>query len=210
MASPLLLLLALSWLVHAARDLGADPASDVLISFGYIAVAAVLAGKIADRIGLPKLVGALVVGLVAGPSGLGLVTEQAASALGVPGDTAIAIVVLGVGCQVNVARVRSSSPLVRAIVLCAVDSVGAMAGVLVARFSRLSGRGSAAFAVLVCVVVAVLGARVRPAPVIVMAAAGVWLAGYASASAHALAEQIARVRLPLMLVWGALAGARLG
>ena len=55
----MLLLLALSWLTHAARDLGADPAADVLLGFGYVALASVLAGQIVDRIGLPKLVGYL-------------------------------------------------------------------------------------------------------------------------------------------------------
>lgn len=210
MAGPLLLLLALSWLMHAARDLGADPGSDVLLGFGYLVLASVLAGKIAERVGVPRLVGYLFVGLVAGPVGLGLVTEQTASSLGLAGDTAIGMIALGVGCQANAVHVRTISPMVRTIVLCAVLSLGAVAGMLISGFSRFARRGAAAFAVVVCVAVAVLGARVHPAPLVVMLAAGVWLASFAPASARTLAEQIALVRLPLALVWCALAGARLG
>ncbi len=204
------LLLALGWVVHAAHALGTDPAADVLLAFGYLALASVVAGQLAERLGLPKLVGYLVIGVVAGPCGLRLVSEPAASSLGLAGDTALGMLALGAGCRANVSRARTMSRPARAIAVGAVVALGAAVGVLVAAFTRCAPRGAAAFAVVVCVAVAALGARLQPAPPIVMLAAGVWLAGCASASARALADQIARVRLPLVLVWCSLAGARLG
>jgi hypothetical protein len=63
--NPALLLLALGWLTRAVRALGTDPGSDALVCLGYLALTAVLAGRIAERIGIPKLVGYLVLGLVA-------------------------------------------------------------------------------------------------------------------------------------------------
>ena len=69
---PLVLLLALSWLMHAATALGGDPAAHALLGVGYLALASVLAGTIADRLGLPKLAGYLLVGFIAGPVGFAL------------------------------------------------------------------------------------------------------------------------------------------
>ncbi len=206
---PLVLLLALSWLMHAARDLGGENGSDTLLVLGYLVVASVLAGRIAERVGLPRAVGYVLVGLVAGPFGLGGVTEQSASSLGLISDTAIGMLALGVGCRTNVSYLRRLSPLIRAIVLSVMLSLGAIAGMLISRFSRFARRGAVAFAVVLCVAVAVLGARWHPAALIVMLSAGVWLASFAPPSARALAEQIARVQLPLALVWCALASARL-
>ncbi len=204
------LLLALSWLMHAVRALGADPGSGALVALGYLVVASGLAGKVAERVRIPKLVGYLMFGVVAGPLGLGLVTEQEASALRLVADTAFGMIAIGIGCQANVARVRTIPPPLRAIVLCAVFLFGALAGMLISGFSRCAGRGAAAFAAVMCVAIALLAARIELLTPVVMVASGLWLASFAPASADTLGEQIAHVRLPLALVGCAVAGARLG
>lgn len=207
MGRRVLLLVALAGLMHAARVLGRDDGPDVLLALGYLSLASVLAGQIAGRSVLAKAAAALLVGFVAGPCGLGLISERAARPLALVGDVAFGIVALGLGSRLEAARVRAMPLPVRTVVLCAVTALGTLVGPLIAAFSRVAPRGTAAFAIAVSGAAAVVAARVHPASVIVMLAGGAWLAAFASASAHALADQIARVRIPLVVWSCALAGA---
>ena len=317
MVVPVLLLLALGGLMQAGRSFGTDLSAGTLVSFGYLMLSAFFAGKIADRIGLPKLTGYLVVGVVTGPFVLALVGEHATATLKVVSDTAICLIALTAGGELNIQRVRplfrtlramtafavigamvllsaalfvikplipfldrmpvtsalavacvigvalsaqspavvmallaetrADGPLSRVIlgsvivadlvviVMYAVAATLASAvlggglnvtdtaiavswelfgsigfgfamGILLATFLRFSPRSGPLFATLLCVVVAEIGARVHLDPLIVMLAAGIWLENFSRVTAHALLQEIEGARLPLFLVFFALAG----
>ena len=124
MVVPVLLLLALGGLMEAGRSFGSDASSGTLMSFGYLMLSSFFAGKIADRIGLPKLTGYLIVGVIAGPFVLELVGEHAISSLKFVSDTAICLIALTAGGELNIQRVRPLLRTLRAMTVFAV--IGAM------------------------------------------------------------------------------------
>ncbi len=65
------------------------------------------------------------------------------------------------------------------------------------------------FAVLVCVVVAEIGARIHLDPLIVLLAAGIWLRNFSRADATLLFRDFESAQLPVFLVFFALAGSKL-
>lgn len=132
MIIPILLLLALTGLVQAGRSFGSDDSAGTLMSFGYLMLASYFTGKIADRIGLPKLTGYLIVGVIAGPFVGDLVGEHAISSLKFVSDTAICLIALTAGSELNFRRIRPLLRTLRAMTLFAV--VGAMIALAIALF----------------------------------------------------------------------------
>lgn len=86
---------------------------------------------------------------------------------------------------------------------------GAAVGALLGAFLRGVGSGAAMFAVLLCVVVAEIGARIHLDPLVVMLAAGIYLQNFSRADAGALLHGFESAQLPVFLVFFALAGAKL-
>jgi Kef-type K+ transport system membrane component KefB len=121
---PILLLLALGGLMQVARSFGAEPSAATLMAAGFLMLASFFAGKIAGRLGLPRLTGYLLVGITTGPFVLDLVTAQTSAALKLVSDTAICIIALTAGCELNLQRIRPVAPILRAMTVYAV--VGAM------------------------------------------------------------------------------------
>ena len=313
----LLILAALGGLMHAARSFGADPNSGTLLAFGYFMLASFFTGKIASKIGLPKLTGYLLVGVICGPYVLDLVRAQTAAHLQVVSDSAICLIALTAGSELSFARLRPIMPVLRAMTLYAVVGAAAVLaavlfamhawipfladlpadqalavsavigvalsaqspavviallaetradgpvsrvilgsvvladlvvitmyaiaatvatsalgggldvtdtalavswqlfgsiafgiamGMTIGGYLRWVQRNGVLFAVLCCVVVAEIGPRARLDPLIVMLAAGIWLENASRASAHDLLREIESGRLPLFLVFFALAG----
>lgn len=316
----LLILLALGGLMHAARSFGGNPGAGTLMGFGFLMLASYFTGKIATKLRLPKLTGYLLVGVIAGPYVLGLVDAPTTKALKVVSDSAICLIALTAGSELNYARMRPSMPVLRAITMfavvgamlvlggvlfaihpwipflakmsteealavCAVIGValsaqspavviallaetradgplsrvilgsvivadlvvitmyalaatfatsviggsidvtdtalsvawelfgsigfGIAMGLAIGGFLRGVKRGAVLFAVMICVVVAEIGARARLDPLIVMLAAGIWLENISKADAHELFHEIESARLPLFLVFFALAGSHI-
>ena len=76
---PLLLLIAVGGLMHAARSFSTDASlAGTELAFGYLLLAAYFTGKIVNRFGLPKLTGYLAAGVISGQFVMGLVTKDMA------------------------------------------------------------------------------------------------------------------------------------
>ena len=86
---------------------------------------------------------------------------------------------------------------------------GVAVGIIIALFLRYVSRGSALFALMVCVVVAEIGGRFHLDPLVVMLAAGVWLENFSRVDAGKLLRGFEAAELPVFLVFFALAGSRL-
>ena len=121
----LLLLLAVGGLMQAASSYIVGPTSaTVQLAFGYLLLVAMFTGRIANRIGLPKLTGYIIAGVVSGPWILGLVTHDMTKSLSIVSGTATAVIALEAGSELQLESVRRVARTLRAITLFAV--VGAM------------------------------------------------------------------------------------
>lgn len=110
---PLLVLLALGGLMHAARSFagGAHPGGAEL-AFGFLLLAAYFTARLVTRFGLPRLTGYIAAGIIAGPHVLGLVDQPMTAQLGLVGGCATAIIALNAGAELNLRAVR---PLLRVV-----------------------------------------------------------------------------------------------
>ncbi|HTJ47488.1 MAG TPA: cation:proton antiporter [Kofleriaceae bacterium] len=84
-------------------------------------------------------------------------------------------------------------------------AIGAVLGV----FLQAVKRGGSLFAVMVCLVVAEIGARIHLDPLITMIAAGVWLENFSKADSSKLLHDFESAQLPVFLVFFALAGSHI-
>ncbi len=174
MMVPLLLLLALAGLMQAAQTFTTRATSSgTALAFGFLLLAAYFTAKVVSRIGLPKLTGYILAGIVAGPFVLGLVSVQMTSSLKVVSGAATAIIALEAGAELNARTVRALLPTLRAISLLAV--VGAMVALAAALFlmrpwlPMLDGLSTGA-ALAVCFVIGVAMSAQSPAVVMALLA----------------------------------------
>lgn len=111
-----LLVLALTGLMQAARSFDTSGANGgTELAFGFLLLAAFFAARIGARIGLPKLTGYLVLGIVAGPYVLDLVSTQQTVSLGIVNGVATCILGLSAGGELDLKRVKPLLKTLRAI-----------------------------------------------------------------------------------------------
>jgi Kef-type K+ transport system membrane component KefB len=318
---PLLLLLAIGGLMQAARSFTTSMGTaGTELAFGFLLLTAYFAARVVSQLGLPKLTGYLLVGVITGPYVLDLVTRDMTSSLAIVNGSATCILGLVAGSELNLRRVRPVMPTLRwltvyavlgeivalagvlflmrpmlpmfrdatpshAIAICVVVAValtpqspavvmallaemradgplsqimlasvvisdlvvvlcysivaavvgamigadvdvvetslsivwellgsiafGVAVGMLIGQFLRSVKKGATLFALLVCVVVAEIGARVHLDPLVVMLAAGIWLQNFARCDASTLLHGFESAQLPVFLVWFALSGTKL-
>ncbi len=317
---PLLLLLSVAGLMQAASTFDSSSAGGTELAFGFLLLSAYFAGKLVSRLGLPRLTGYLLAGVLAGPAVLGLVTPDMAGSLKIVNSVASCILGLTAGAELNLKKVRPLAGTLRGLMIFSVlggivvlsgvlflirpllpmfdamtfvqslsvcvllavalipqspavvmavlsetkadgplsqtmlasvvvadlfvivlyaiasavagvfvgggvdvvDTVahvawellgsmvfGVLIGVLIGAFVRAVKEGGAMFALMICVVVAEVGSRVRLDPLVVMLAAGIWLENFSRADTHSLLAKFESAQLPVFLVWFALAGLKL-
>ncbi len=319
---PLLLLLAVGGMMHAARSFTTDTTvAGTELAFGFLLLASYFTAKIVNRVGLPKLTGYIMAGVVAGPYVLGFVTKDMGVSLKVVSTTATAILALEAGSELEIKRIkpilktlrgitlyavigsmfaiggalflmrpllpnifssldttqsavvcicigvalsaqspavvmamlaetRAEGPLSRtmlasvvvadltvitlfSVVLAVTGAViggtidvagtalavawellgslvfGLLLGMLIGQYLLSVKKGASLFALMVCVIVAEIGARMHLDPLIVMLAAGIWLRNWSRADASDLLHNFQAAQLPVFLVFFALAGSKL-
>lgn len=168
---PLLILLALGGLMQAARSFATGGGTGATeLAFGFLLLAAYFMARLAGRIGLPRLTGYLLAGVLAGPFVLDLVTHEMADSLAIVNGVATCILGLTAGAELNLERVKPVMATLRALtILSVLGVVVALAGVLylirpmLPMFAQLSLTESIA----VCAVLAV--ALTPQSPAVVMA-----------------------------------------
>ena len=127
----LLTLLGFTLLVRAVVDTlpGAGTTSTVTISLGFLLLAAFVAGRISSDIGLPRITGYILLGVLVGPEVLGLVSEQDVAGLKLIDDIAISLIALSAGGELRISELRSR----------AVSMTGIMAAEMILVFLVVSG-----------------------------------------------------------------------
>lgn len=112
----LAMLLLLAWLTHATRSFSADGepgSSGTSLALGYLLVSGYFAGRAVSGRGLPKLTGYLLIGALAGPAVLGLVSRPMVDSLSLVNGMAVAMIALTAGTELEL---RALKPLARTLV----------------------------------------------------------------------------------------------
>jgi Kef-type K+ transport system membrane component KefB len=86
---------------------------------------------------------------------------------------------------------------------------GLLIGIVIGRYLLYVKTGATLFALMVCVVVAEIGARVHLDPLIVLLASGIWLRNFSKADSSKLLSNFESAQLPVFLVFFALAGSHI-
>jgi Kef-type K+ transport system membrane component KefB len=86
--------------------------SGAALAFGFLLIAALQLGHLADRLRSPQLTGYLLCGLLFGPQVLGIVSDAMLEDLDLIEGTAVGLIALLAGCELNFRRLR---PALRAI-----------------------------------------------------------------------------------------------
>jgi Kef-type K+ transport system membrane component KefB len=159
-----LLLLLLAGLTHATRSFSADGepgSSGTSLALGYLLVSAYFAGNLVAKIGVPKLTGYLMVGVLAGPAGLGLLSRPMVDSLGLVNGMAIAMIALTAGTELELAKIRPFARTLASItVFGVIGTIGLLALTLwFARpllpfFAGMTGLQAASITLLLAVVMA--------------------------------------------------------
>nr|HEX4313559.1 cation:proton antiporter [Kofleriaceae bacterium] len=180
----LMLLAAIGGLMQAATSFAGTATSlpgSTELAFGFLLLSSYFTAKIANRLGLPKLTGYLIAGVVAGPSVLALISDvmldkHAATglALKVVSDAATAILALEAGAELDLKKVRPVARTLRGITLYAVIgsmiTIGAAMFLLQPLLPGLFGGMSMQQRLVVCMVVGVALSSQSPAVAMAMLA----------------------------------------
>lgn len=102
---------------------------------GFVLLAASVTGSLAARVGLPRLTGFLVVGVVAGPSVLGVVSAESVADLRLIDQFALALIALLAGGELKIAALRPQARTIAftTLLVTAVVWVGVAGSVLALR-----------------------------------------------------------------------------
>jgi Kef-type K+ transport system membrane component KefB len=111
-----------------ASGVGSDPGG-VILAGGFLMLTAYLMGNLFKKIGLPKLTGYLVSGVIAGPAVLGLVSSSMVDTLRIFNGVATALIALTAGSELEFRAVR---PLLKTIRSIAMVSLAGTMGLLAA------------------------------------------------------------------------------
>ena len=130
---PILLLLALGGLMHAAGTFAASSATlaGPELAFGFLLLTAYFAGSLVARMSMPRLTGYIIAGIVVGPFALRLVEQQQTGELRMVGDVATAIIAVTGGAELELKSIRPLFKSIRAMTFYAViGSMVVVAGTL--------------------------------------------------------------------------------
>ena len=103
----LLLLGGMQLILPLGRDV---PSSGALLTLGFLILAAYTVGEIMGTVGLPKLLGYLIAGMVFGPSAAGVVTPGAAFQLQPVNQLAVALIAFVAGAELKWQEVKERGP----------------------------------------------------------------------------------------------------
>ncbi len=120
--SRLLTLLALLGFTILVRQLleaipGGGLTPIVTVSLGFLLLAAFLGGRISADLGVPRITGYILLGLLVGPGVLNLVTEEAIEGLKLIDDIAISLIALSAGGELRISELRERAGSMAAIML---------------------------------------------------------------------------------------------
>ena len=107
------------------------PGSGAALAFGFLLIAALQVARVGEPLRFPHLTGYLLCGLLFGPEGFGLVSARMLGDLALIKGTAVGLIALLAGCELNLRRLR---PKLREITAISAGTMIASAVMLIALF----------------------------------------------------------------------------
>jgi Kef-type K+ transport system membrane component KefB len=101
-----IVVLSMAWVLFTVSDAGVDADAGSTMTFGFLLLAAYLAGDVLSRLGLPKLTGYILAGVVFGPHALQLIGVDTVRELKLIDDLALAFIALAAGGELRLAALR--------------------------------------------------------------------------------------------------------
>ena len=132
----LALLFVVMWLTSQVATASYED-GHLAILVGFVLLAASAAGALASAVGLPRLTGFILVGIVAGPSLLGLLPELAVDDLRLIDSFALALIAMLAGGELQVETLRPQARVILMTTLVVTASVWAGMFVVVLAVSPL-------------------------------------------------------------------------
>jgi Kef-type K+ transport system membrane component KefB len=128
-----LIVLMLGGLMHAARSFAPSGPAGTQLAFGYLLLTAYFTAQITSRVGLPRLTGYLIAGMVTGPYLLDLVGYAMTSRLALVKGTAVCLIGLSAGSGLVWQRIRPHlATIVRASTIPVLGTSVVLAGAVIA------------------------------------------------------------------------------
>lgn len=171
----LLILLAVGGMMHAARSFTSDTAlAGTELAFGFLLLASYFTGKVVSTLGLPKLTGYILAGVLAGPYVLEFVTYEMGASLEVVSSAATAIIALEAGAELEIKQIRPILRTLRGItfysVIGSMFAIGAALFVMRPLLPNIFGELDFTQSLVVCLAIGVALSAKSPAVVMAMLA----------------------------------------
>jgi len=116
---PLSLLLGFMYLIsHLFPHVGLPPGAEVTMALGFIILAAYVGGEITYYIGLPKLTGYIVIGVLSGPQVLGFLSEQVVADLKLIDSIALSLIAFSAGREMRLDFLKTYQKSIVSITCC--------------------------------------------------------------------------------------------
>jgi Kef-type K+ transport system membrane component KefB len=126
----LLNLLMITALAYGARSFmprgESITGSGAALAFGFLLIAALQIGHLADRVRFPHLTGYLLCGLLFGPQVLDIVSQPMLADLTIVKGTAVGLIALLAGCELNVKKLRPALRAITSISLATMVTAGVL------------------------------------------------------------------------------------
>src|SRR5690606_26870341 len=85
------------------------------LALGFLLITSFVAGKVLNGFGLPRITGYILLGMLAGPGLLGLVTRTDIAQLRLIDDIAISLIALSAGAELRVRELKESGRTIMSI-----------------------------------------------------------------------------------------------
>jgi Kef-type K+ transport system membrane component KefB len=95
-----------------------------ILSAGLVILLGILGGKISHRVNIPKVTGYMLIGLIFGPSLVGLLTQETIAEISLINDIALGLILFGIGGELQLDRMRALGR--KLIVIALAESLGAL------------------------------------------------------------------------------------
>jgi len=118
----LAVIVALAWLSQRASA-GVAPAAHATLVAGIVMLAGYVAGHLVARLGLPRISGYLLAGLVLGPHVAGLLSQGAIDELHFLNELAVCFIALAAGSELRLGELRGRLRVIGATIACLVAVV---------------------------------------------------------------------------------------
>ncbi|MGE5184536.1 MAG: cation:proton antiporter [Acidobacteriota bacterium] len=163
--------LGLMYVLEAAQGPNQSNAGMALASIGFVVLAAFTFGDLVNAVGLPRITGYIISGIVLGPEIIGVLSQPVVDDMGVFNTLALGLIALSAGLEIEVAAMRRVMRTMAAIIVATLVLLLVVVGgglFLAHRYLLPLPVDGDNKALLLCALIAVLGTATSPSITLAM------------------------------------------